>query len=105
MQNEEGPLPGGYNPSSTGSSPAEDSPLGSEGGGRFGRAREFYSGAKSKVGDAYGGMKERVGEVDVPELLDRVRTYVRSNPGKALLISVGAGFVMGMLLRRRDDDD
>src|SRR5437763_5834273 len=37
-------------------------------------------------------------------IADQVRSYVRSNPGKALLISVGAGFLIGLLLRRGDED-
>jgi ElaB/YqjD/DUF883 family membrane-anchored ribosome-binding protein len=43
--------------------------------------------------------------VDFDGVADQVRTYVRSNPGKALLISIGAGFVLGLLLRRSDSDE
>ena len=39
-----------------------------------------------------------------PRITDQVRSYVRSNPGKALLISVGVGFLVGLLLRRDDSD-
>jgi len=46
-----------------------------------------------------------VSEVDYEALTDQVRSYVRSNPGKALLISVGVGFLVGMLLRRAGDDE
>jgi ElaB/YqjD/DUF883 family membrane-anchored ribosome-binding protein len=75
---------------------------------RFGRAREFmgekYSAASDAVRDKYNTVKEKVDDVDFGELTDQIRTYVRSNPGKALLISVGAGFLLGLLLRRDDSD-
>lgn len=77
--------------------------------GRFGRAREYasekYASASSAVRDGYNSMRERVEDVDVGAITDQVRAYVRSNPGKALLISVGIGFVVGMLLRRDEDED
>jgi ElaB/YqjD/DUF883 family membrane-anchored ribosome-binding protein len=93
---------------------------GNEGsGGRFDRAKELlnekYSAAsdavKEKVSAAsdavkekYSAAKEKLDEVDFNGMADQVRSYVRSNPGKALLISVGIGFVIGLLLRRDDED-
>jgi ElaB/YqjD/DUF883 family membrane-anchored ribosome-binding protein len=81
---------------------------GDEGGGRFGRAREFasekYESASGAVRDGYNAMRERVEDVDFGAVTDQVRTYVRSNPGKALLISVGVGFLIGLLLRRDDEE-
>ena len=81
---------------------------GDEGGGRFGRARQFvnekYESASGAVKDGYNSMRERVEDVDFGAITDQVRTYVRSNPGKALLISVGVGFLIGLLLRRDDDE-
>ncbi|MEA2571865.1 MAG: C-terminal glycine zipper region [Acidobacteriota bacterium] len=81
---------------------------GSEGvGGRFDKAKEFvgdkYSAASGAVRDQYNKVKEKVEDVDFGAVTDQVRSYVRSNPGKALLISVGVGFVIGMLLRRDDE--
>jgi ElaB/YqjD/DUF883 family membrane-anchored ribosome-binding protein len=32
-----------------------------------------------------------------------VRRYVRENPGTALAVSLGAGFLFGFLVRGRDD--
>ena len=79
-----------------------------ESSSRFGRAREYASGtyetASGKVRDGYNTMRERVEDVDFGAFTDQVRTYVRSNPGKALLISVGVGFLVGLLLRRDDED-
>jgi ElaB/YqjD/DUF883 family membrane-anchored ribosome-binding protein len=76
---------------------------------RFGKAREFvndkYGAASGAVRDAYNQAREKVEDVDFAAVGDQVRSYVRSNPGKALLISIGAGFVIGLLLRRSDDED
>jgi ElaB/YqjD/DUF883 family membrane-anchored ribosome-binding protein len=75
---------------------------------RFGRAREYvgekYETASGAVRDGYNNMREKVEDVDFGAITDQVRTYVRSNPGKALLISVGVGFLIGLLLRRDDEE-
>ena len=76
--------------------------------GRFGRAKEFvgdkYAKASGAVKNGYNTVREKVEDVDFEAITDQVRSYVRSNPGKALLISVGVGFLVGLLLRRDDDD-
>lgn len=76
---------------------------------RFGRAKDYvnekYSEASDAMKNQYNRVRERVDDVDFGEFTDQVRTYVRSNPGKALLISVGIGFVFGLLLRRNDDEE
>ena len=76
---------------------------------RFARAKEYVSDTASAASDAvknqYNRVRERVEDADVGALMDQVRTYVRSNPGKALLISVGVGFLVGLLLRRDEDDE
>lgn len=75
--------------------------------GRFGKAKEFvgdkYERASGAVKDGYNTIREKVEDVDFGALTDQVRTYVRSNPGKALLISVGVGFLIGLLLRRDEE--
>ena len=77
--------------------------------GKFGRAKEFvgeqYTKASSAVRDGYKTVREKVDDVDFEEIVDQMRGYVRSHPGKALLISVGIGFIVGLLLRRDSDDD
>jgi ElaB/YqjD/DUF883 family membrane-anchored ribosome-binding protein len=74
---------------------------------RFSRARDYvgekYENASSAMRDGYNNVRERVEDVDFGAITDQVRTYVRSNPGKALLISVGVGFLVGLLLRRDED--
>ncbi|HEV7921314.1 MAG TPA: DUF883 C-terminal domain-containing protein [Thermoanaerobaculia bacterium] len=86
----------------------EDPNTGEE-GGRFGRAKEFvnekYSAASGATRDAYNRMREKVDDVDFNAVTDQVRSYVRSNPGKALLISLGVGFLVGLMLRRDENED
>lgn len=81
---------------------------GGDASGRFGRAKEYaeekYRAASGAMRDGFNQVRERVDEVDFAAITDQVRTYVRSNPGKALLISVGVGFLVGLLLRRDDED-
>ncbi|HEX6158781.1 MAG TPA: DUF883 C-terminal domain-containing protein [Thermoanaerobaculia bacterium] len=88
--------------------PGNGGAAGEESSSRFDRAKEYvgekYGAASGKVRDGYNAMRERVEDVDVGAVTDQVRTYVRSNPGKALLISVGVGFLIGLLLRRDDEE-
>ncbi len=76
---------------------------------RFGRAKEYvgdkYAAASDAVKNQYNRVREKVEDADFGEITDQVRGYVRSNPGKALLISIGVGFVIGLLLRRSDSDE
>ena len=57
--------------------------------------------AREKVAD----IKQRVDGIEVDDVVEQMRDYVRSNPGKALLISIGVGFVIGLLMRNTGDDD
>lgn len=76
---------------------------------RFGKAREFvgdqYAAASGAVRDGYKAAREKVDEIDFNGLTEQVRSYVRSHPGKALILSIGTGFVLGLLLRRNDDNE
>jgi len=80
-----------------------------EGEGRFSRAKEYvsdkYASASDTMKNQYNRVREKVDDVDFGEIGDQVRGYVRSNPGKALLISIGVGFLIGLLLRRSDRDE
>jgi hypothetical protein len=77
--------------------------------GRFGRTKEFvgekYAATADSIKDKYSAAREKVEEIDFKAMTEQVREYVRANPGKALLISVGAGFLLGLLLRRGDRDE
>jgi ElaB/YqjD/DUF883 family membrane-anchored ribosome-binding protein len=57
--------------------------------------------AKEKASE----VKSRVEQVEMDDVLDQMRDYVRSNPGKALLISIGVGFVIGLIMRGTDDEE
>jgi len=76
---------------------------------RFGRAKDFvsdkYAAASDAMKNQYNRVREQVDDIDFGEITDQVRSYVRSNPGKALLISIGVGFIIGLLLRRSDRDE
>ncbi len=73
-------------------------PESDEGSSRFSKAKDY-------VGSKYNEVRERVEDVDFGAITDQVRTYVRSNPGKALLLSIGVGFVIGLLLRGGEDEE
>jgi ElaB/YqjD/DUF883 family membrane-anchored ribosome-binding protein len=81
---------------------------GGDASSRFGRAKDYagekYRAASDAMRDGYNNVRERVDDVDFAGITENVRTYVKSNPGKALLISVGVGFLVGLLLRRDDED-
>ncbi|MFQ5527980.1 MAG: YqjD family protein [Thermoanaerobaculia bacterium] len=61
-------------------------------------AREKYEGARETTRQGY----DRVTK-DLQHLGEDVNEYVRQNPGKAIAIAIGAGFVLGILLRGRRD--
>jgi ElaB/YqjD/DUF883 family membrane-anchored ribosome-binding protein len=63
-------------------------------------ARETYRDTADSVRRGYHKAKKETTRVakDVGE-------YVRENPGKSVLIAVGVGFVLGLIFRRRDEDD
>jgi ElaB/YqjD/DUF883 family membrane-anchored ribosome-binding protein len=63
-------------------------------------ARETYRDTADKVQKRYKRTRSEV------ERLGRdVGEYVRKNPGKAVLIAAGVGFLLGLVVRRRDTDD
>lgn len=76
---------------------------------KMGKAKEMigerYSKASDQAKKTYGSVREKVSEVDVDGVMEQVRAYVRENPGKALLFSVGTGFLLGLLLRSDDDEE
>ena len=90
----------------TAGAPAGD---GADAASRFGRTKDFVNDKYAQASDAmknqYNRVKEKVEDVDFGAITDQVRSYVRSNPGKALLVSVGVGFIIGLLLRRDDSGE
>ncbi|HUO84147.1 MAG TPA: hypothetical protein VM534_03445, partial [Thermoanaerobaculia bacterium] len=67
-------------------------------GSAAGAARERYTAASDAARKQYESVRGRIEEAEMGEWLERTRQYVRDNPGKALLISVGIGFLVGLLL-------
>jgi ElaB/YqjD/DUF883 family membrane-anchored ribosome-binding protein len=66
------------------------------------RARETYQDVADNARRQYDRVRS-----DAGNLTREVGFYVRDNPGKALLIATGVGFLLGLVVRGRggDDDD
>ena len=62
-------------------------------------AKEKYGVAREKVKVGYDKARK-----DMDTLVEDVNEYTRDNPGKAVLIAAGIGFVLGMLIRPRRHD-
>ena len=57
--------------------------------------------AKDYVTDKVGVVGDKIKELDFAELSANAKAYARQNPGQAILISVGAGLLLGLLIRGR----
>ena len=64
------------------------------------KAREGYREAAETARETFDKVRG-----DAGNLTREVGFYVRDNPGKALLIAAGVGFLLGLLTRGRSDDD
>lgn len=71
---------------------------------RAGRLRERVGEAADAVKAKAQTLREKIQNTEWEDVQNNVKSYVRDNPGKALGIALGVGFVLGFLLRRRDDD-
>ncbi len=90
----------------------------------FDRARDFVEEkidqTKDVLGDSYSRTRDQFDDVsedvrknlkktarrleqDYGPVWEDVRRYVRENPGTALAISIGVGFLFGFLIRGSDD--
>jgi ElaB/YqjD/DUF883 family membrane-anchored ribosome-binding protein len=65
---------------------------------------------RSKMGDVADEMKQRaqalrekLRETSWEDVTENASNFVRDNPGKAVGIALAAGFLLGLLLRRRED--
>jgi len=65
-----------------------------------GAARTVESAAR-RVKDKVIETKDRLAEKSVGELVDDGRAFVRENPGKTILISIGVGALVGYMIGRR----
>ena len=62
-------------------------------------ARERYGVAAEKARQGYDKARK-----DLDHLTQDVNEYVRDNPGKAVLIAAGVGFLIGLIFRGRSHD-
>lgn len=69
------------------------------------KVKDRYESASHAAKEKVSEVKSRVDQVEMDDVLDQMRDYVRSNPGKALLISIGVGFVIGLIMRGTEDDE
>lgn len=69
------------------------------------KVRERYDSASQAAKEKVSEVRSRVEQVEMNDVVDQMRDYVRSNPGKALLMSIGVGFVIGLIMRSSDDDE
>ena len=60
-------------------------------------AKDYVSDRVSVVGDKF----KELQNVDLGELAENAKEYVRLNPGQALLISAAAGLLLGLIIRGR----
>ena len=56
------------------------------------KVKNRYESAANTAREKASEVKSRVDQVEMDDVVDQMRDYVRSNPGKALLISIGVGF-------------
>ncbi len=68
------------------------------------RLRDRMGEAAEAVKARAQSLKEKIQNTEWDDVQQGVKNYVRDNPGKSLAIALGVGFVLGFLLRRRDDD-
>lgn len=64
------------------------------------RARETYGEVAENAQRSYRRVRSEAGN-----LSREVSLYVRDNPGKAVLIAAGVGFLLGLVVRGRGGDD
>lgn len=69
------------------------------------KVKSRYESVSQAAKDKAAEVKHKVEQIEVDDVVDQMRDYVRSNPGKALLISIGIGFVIGLVMRGGDDED
>jgi ElaB/YqjD/DUF883 family membrane-anchored ribosome-binding protein len=71
-------------------------------GDSYSKAREQFDDVSDDVRKSVKSAAKRL-EKDYGDVWDDVCAYVRENPGTAVAISVGVGFLLGFLIRGGDD--
>lgn len=62
-------------------------------------ARDRITGIAEHTRDAVRGQVQHLREMDWQGMTDHTMNYARQNPGQTIIISVGVGFMLGLLLR------
>jgi len=57
--------------------------------------------AKEYVEEKVAVVSDKIKELNFAELTENCKQYARQNPGQAILISAGAGLLLGLLIRGR----
>lgn len=68
----------------------------------YATAKEQYEHLSESAQELYGKAKAKIAEVDFKQKGDEVLDYIRTNPGKSVLIALAVGFVVGYATRPRD---
>jgi ElaB/YqjD/DUF883 family membrane-anchored ribosome-binding protein len=68
----------------------------------YAKSKEQYDVLSVKAKDVYDKARTKVAEVDFKQKGDEVVEYVRTNPGKAILIALAVGFLVGYATRPRE---
>ena len=71
-------------------------------GDSYSRAREQFDDVSDEVRKNLKNTARQIGK-DYGPVWEDVRRYVRENPGTALAVSLGVGFLFGFLVRGSDD--
>ncbi len=68
----------------------------------YAKVKEQYEMVAEKTREFYGKVKDKVAEIDLKHRGEQALDYIRCNPGKAVVIALAAGFVIGYATRPRD---
>ena len=69
---------------------------------------DVASSARAKVDEFVSGAKAQARNLKTKsfeDIIDGTVSYVKDNPGKAILVSVAAGVILGAMMRRRGGDE
>lgn len=72
-------------------------------GDRSGRLKARIGDVADDVKQKARDLRDKIADTSWDDVVDKTSSFVRDHPGKALGIALGAGFVLGLLFRRRDD--
>lgn len=70
---------------------------------KLSQAGDSVRSAASQAKARYEGVRDKVRETDYGAMTTDLKSYVRENPGKAIVVAAAAGFLIGLLLRDSED--